>query len=121
MQKELKLIELYYLICDKYKKTLQYDIQRFSPNSNTGKITDEEIITLYLFSVCYEQRLQVSQIYSFIYNYWLSWFPHFPSYQAFNARLNRLAPLFPSLVSELVSDLTLPSDLLEIFIANNYM
>lgn len=119
MQKELKLIELYYLICDKYRETLQYDVQRFSPNHLTGNISDEEIITLYLFSVCYEQRFQVFQIYTFIYNYWYSWFPTLPSYQAFNTRLNRLAPLFPSLVSELIADLNLPSDLLEIFVGDS--
>ncbi len=120
MKKALKLIELYYLVCDKYTKTLQYEVQRFSLNSHTGFITDEELITIYLFSIRYERRFELKLIYDYVKDHWSSWFPNLPSYQSFNTRLNRISDLFPSLVFELLHDLpALPNDLIQLLIGDS--
>lgn len=50
------LIRIYFHVCDKYKEQLCWEVQRFSNNSQpSAKITDEELITIYLFCVAYEQ------------------------------------------------------------------
>ena len=40
---DLQLISLYYRICHYYSTQLGWQVQRFSPNSLGGSITDEEI------------------------------------------------------------------------------
>lgn len=102
-----KLISIYYHVCDKYKQVLCHHVQRFSTNQLQGQITDEEIITIYLFCTAYEQKHTVKSMYDHICNYWLSWFPDLPSYQAFNDRLNRVSAAFPPLVEALCEALDL--------------
>lgn len=53
---EIKLIRLYYYVCHCYSTQLRWQVQRFSRNSLTGQITDEELLTIYLFAVAYEQK-----------------------------------------------------------------
>lgn len=45
------------------------------------------------------------QIYDFINDYWLDWFPSLPSYQAFNRRLNLLADNFQTLFTHLLQNI----------------
>jgi hypothetical protein len=98
---QIKLIRLYYYVCSCYSTQLRWQVQRFSPNSSAGRITDEELLTIYLFAVAYGQKQQLRQIYDFIQDYWLAWFPKLGSYQSFVYRLNRLADCF-SLLTELL-------------------
>lgn len=102
---QLTLISLYYYVCNRYNSTLCWEVQRFSPNSNTGKITDQEIITIYLFCVAFQEKHKVKSMHKYILQHWISWFPNLPSYETFVNRLNRISPLFPILVSELIADL----------------
>ncbi len=44
-----RLIHLYYEVWDFYITKLIHSVQRFSPNGNQGYITDEELITIYLY------------------------------------------------------------------------
>ena len=84
---ENKLVQLYLLVCQIYDNQCSLKYQRlsnFKPN-----FSDEEIITIYLFGQLNE-KFNHRQIYNFIREYWLSWFPGLPSYQAFNRRLNLL-------------------------------
>lgn len=46
---ELKLIQLYYYICEEYNQFLRWNVQRFIKNMLEGQISDEEILTIYLF------------------------------------------------------------------------
>ena len=55
-----------------------------------------------------ERRLRIKAIYDYVYHHWLDrpatrWFPDLPSYSAYNARLNRLAAVFPILASRLTA------------------
>jgi hypothetical protein len=96
--KALKLIAIYLYICKLYNEELQYLCQRYS-NNDKPDFTDQEIMTLYLFTVQQEQRFSISQIYSFANNYLSSWFPALPSYKAFNNRLNRLSEAFKAVAA----------------------
>lgn len=114
-----KLISIYYHVCDKYSKVLYDHVQRFSTNQLQGQITDEEILTIYLFCTAYEQKQTIKSMHEHISHYWLSWFPGLPSYQAFNERLNRLASAFPRLVEVLCEDFALEADALEVLLGDS--
>jgi hypothetical protein len=88
--KAVKLIKIYQYVCDKYEEELQYHCQRFT-NNKQPEFTDQEIMTIYLFSVSEEQRYKIKHIYDFAKNYLISWFPKLKSYVAFCTRLNRLS------------------------------
>jgi len=88
--KELRLIAIYVYICKLYESELQYTCQRFS-NNNSLELTDQEVLTIYLFAITQQQYYQIKQIYKFADEYMRSWFPKLPSYAAFNNRLNRLS------------------------------
>ena len=101
----IKLIGIYLKISDLYENELKYHCQRFS-NNNEPIFTDVELITIYLYSMIYEERFKIKQIYNFANNYLRSWFPDLSSYVAFNNRLNRLPSVFKHLCY-----LLLPKDL----------
>lgn len=101
--KDIKLIALYYYICECYNTELCWHCQRFSNNAQAD-FTDEELLTIYLFCVSEEEKFKVKSIYEHTRKYLHSWFPKLPSYQAFCNRLNRLAPVFPVLVMCLLQE-----------------
>lgn len=106
--KAIKLIKIYHYVCEKYENTLQYHCQRFT-NNNKPEFTDQEIMTIYLFSVQEEQRYKIKHIYQFAANYLKDWFPKLPSYVAFNTRLNRLHEAF-KVLSEFLVEEFIPSE-----------
>jgi len=65
-------------------------------------LTDQEVITIFLYCLLVEKRTQVTDIYDFADNYLRSWFPHLGSYQGFNYRLNKLHGVFPVLIELLI-------------------
>ena len=81
-----KLIRIYFIICDYYKE-LQFYCERFS-NNKLPELTDEEIMTIYLFVMHYEEHTKIKHIHRFAKDCLLDWFPKLGSYQAFNNRLN---------------------------------
>ena len=101
--KALKLIAIYFYIDKRYKEDLKYCCERFS-NYNKPELTDQEIMTIYLFSIQEEQRHKVKQIYRFANEYLRSWFPNLGSYAAFNNRLNRLSEAFKQLLVPLFEE-----------------
>ncbi len=107
-EKQNKLIQIYLYVCKKYHDVLQYHCMRMSPNDKP-RFTDEEILTIYLFCGSMEQRFTIKSMYTFIKEYYASYFPKLPSYQTFNYRLNRLASAIGILVDELLTDYT-PND-----------
>lgn len=102
-----QIIALYLEISSYYQNFLCYYCERFSNNSYY-QISDEELITIYLFSVI-EGRTELSKIYYHVQQYWLPYFPTLPSYVAFVQRINRLSDVFIAL-SELYQQL-LPTEL----------
>jgi hypothetical protein len=100
--KALKLIAIYLYICKLHNEELQHLCQRYT-NNDKPDFTDQEIMTLYLFSVQEEQRFSISQVYAFANNYLRSWFPGLPSYKAFNNRLNRLSEAFKAIAAHSLS------------------
>ena len=101
--KAVKLIEIYIYICERYEEELKYCCERFT-NNNQPELTDQEIMTIYLYGIHEEQRFKVKQIHRFANEYLRSWFPNLGSYAAFNNRLNRLSEAFRHLVAPLLSE-----------------
>lgn len=100
--KDDKLIRIYFLICDYYKE-LQYYCERFS-NNKQPDLSDEEVMTIYLYVMHHEGHTKIKHIHRFAKDYLSSWFPMLGSYQAFNNRLNRLTGAFTKLVEILLTD-----------------
>ena len=105
---KLNLIAIYLKISDLYTNVLKYSCQRFS-NNNEPEFTDIEALTIYLFTVKYEERFSIKQIHKFAKIHLHSWFPDLPSYVAFNTRLNQLNEVFRILCS-LFFEQYLPND-----------
>lgn len=101
--RSLKLVKIYLYICKIYDEDLKYHCQRFS-NNNNPKLTDQEIMTIYLYAINEEQRFKIKQIHRFAEDYLGSWFPNLGSYAAFNNRINRLSGAFSRLGSWLISE-----------------
>lgn len=106
MTKEDRLIALYLYVCESYDTELKWACQRFS-NHAEPLFTDEEVITIYLFTLLEDAKFKVKQMHEHILKYWSGWFPHLPGYQQFNKRLNRLAGVFPLLVERVLSQASL--------------
>src|ERR1035437_6643809 len=106
--KELKLISIYLYICDIYNSKLRNACERFS-NNNHPDFTDQEVMTIYLYTMNIEQRLKIKQIHQFASAHLRSWFPLLPTYEAFNMRINRLSEAFRILADVLLSGY-LPQD-----------
>ena len=100
---EYKLIEIYVYICEKFEKDLKFYCQRFS-NNDKPEFTDEEVMTIYLYTIHIEQRFKCKQIHRFANVYLRSWFPKLPSYAAFNNRINRLSEAFTHLIDPLLAE-----------------
>jgi hypothetical protein len=88
----LQLIALYDYVCRCYTTTLQWHVQRFSPNSYAEGITDEELITIYCYYNALEEKTKVKSMHTHIRKYWLSWFPKLPANQTYSTRMNGLNP-----------------------------
>ncbi len=97
----LQLIQLYFYVGEIYEEELQWHFMRFTKNQAEPVFTDQELLTTYLFSMAVERRFRIKDIHEYVYHHWLDWFPQLPSYSAYNARLNRLASVFPILVKQL--------------------
>lgn len=92
-----KLVAMYCYICQYYDNELYWHCQRFSRNNLEPDFTDAELLTVYLFVMTEEEKFKIKAIWRYASRHLRSWFPQLPSYQAFNARLNRLAEVFPVL------------------------
>jgi hypothetical protein len=75
------------------RKKLKYLCQRFS-NNNNPDFTDQEAITVYLYSMHVEHRFKVKHIYEFAGGHLRSRFPELLSYVAYTNRINRLNQAF---------------------------
>ena len=107
---QLKLIQLYFYVCQVYEEELKWHCERFTKNGAEPEFTDCELLTTYLFGVGFEQRFQIKQVHRYIENHWISWFPKLPAYQTYCARLNRLVSTFPVLVYRLLSQWAVHTD-----------
>lgn len=110
MTQSTKLIFIYYQVCEFYQSYIQKNLLRFNWNNAEGKITDQELLCIYLFCTIEEEKFQKKSMHKCILNHWHSWFPNLPSYQTFNDRMNRLSPVFPVLLTHILAQLNLPSN-----------
>lgn len=118
MKKSIKLIGLFYQVCDWYNENLRWNVQRFSNNGLQGVITDEELLTIYLFCIIEEAKTSIKSMYLHMQDYWESWF-FLPSYGVFNDRLNRLHVVFPDLIALLIEKMDISTDLKSILIGDS--
>jgi hypothetical protein len=114
-----KLIKIYFYVCELYNNELQWEVQRFSTNNDLGKITDEELITIYLYCIIEEEKFKIKSMHEHILSYWYSWFPNLPNYQNFNSRLNRLAPAFQLMVTLLMDKFQVTEDTIDVLIGDS--
>lgn len=103
--KDYKLVKLYDYVCKKFDEQLQFESMRFS-NNNTPKLTDQEIVTIYLFVMEHQGIFKMNKTHQFASEYLLSWFSGLGSYQAFNHRINRLSNVMNTLVGILLNEFT---------------
>jgi hypothetical protein len=74
-------------------------------NNYSPLFTDQEVITMYLFSIL-QRRFTIKDGYDYMLNHWLDWFPSLPSYQAYNKRLNDLYWQFEVIAQQLMKQLS---------------
>lgn len=101
--KDYKLVKIYFYVCEKFEECLQFQCERFS-NNDKPKLTDQEIITIYLFVMHHQEIFKIKKIHQFACEYLLDWFPNLGSYQAFNNRLNRIGNVMNTLVETLLDE-----------------
>lgn len=99
-----QLIQTYLLVYDIYDNQSSLKYQRLS--NFKPKFSDQEIITIYLYGQLNE-KFNHRQIYNFIQEYWIVWFPELPSDQVFNRHLNLLTDNFQVLFAHLLQTLHL--------------
>ena len=99
--KELKLISVYFFVCDLYEKELYESCQRFFNNASP-EFTDQEILTIYLFTGSQQRYFSIKEIHSFSRDYLADWFPKLPRYKVFSARVNLLADAYRLLIVYLI-------------------
>jgi len=97
---EIKLIELYCLICRLYDSNKVLKHQRLS--NFKPRFTDRELVTCYFFAMLNNQNTK-QEIYDYTARHWRAWFPDLPSYQAFSYRLNNLAADFALIFNHLLA------------------
>lgn len=97
---EIKLIELYCLICRLYDSNKVLKHQRLS--NFKPRFTDRELVTCYFFAMLNNQNTK-QEIYDYTARHWGAWFPDLPSYQAFSYRLNNLAADFALIFNHLLA------------------
>ena len=98
-----KLVKIYCYVCEMYEKELKYLCQRFS-NNNNPEFTDQEAMTIYLYSMHIEHRFKVKHIYEFASEHLRAWFPKLPSYVAYVNRINRLNEAFKKIVEPILTN-----------------
>ena len=101
--KDLKLVKIYDYVCKKFEDHLKFECERFS-NNKEPKLTDQEIITIYLFVMHHQGIFKMNKIHQFASEYLISWFPDLGSYQAFNKRINRLANVMSTFTELLLTE-----------------
>lgn len=102
MEWQESLITLYLYVCKHYREGLWAYCQRMS-NYADLKLTDEEVITIYLFGII-DGRTEISKIYEYSDRHLRGWFPKLSSYEAYVQRLNRVAEVFAPLLEVMVSE-----------------
>ncbi len=93
---DIQLVQLFVLVCTVYDTRGKTCFQRLSNNSDTGKITDQELITIYWFGHL-QGHFEKKAIHRYVQAHWLHYFPKLPAYQTFVARLNQLEASFQTL------------------------
>jgi hypothetical protein len=101
---QLKLIEIYLMVCDLFAKNPQWKYIRLSNNNNPSVFTDQEAVTIYLFVGRYLKLSKIRKIHDFARHFLFDWFPNLTSYQKFNKRLNILYPVFYDIALYIISN-----------------
>jgi saccharopine dehydrogenase-like NADP-dependent oxidoreductase len=99
MQWQSQLITIYLMVCRFWEQGLWTSCQRMS-NHNEFELTDQEVITIYLFGIT-RHRTEVKSIFNFTRDHLEGWFPQLRNYEAFTHRLNQISDCF-ILLSEMI-------------------
>jgi hypothetical protein len=99
MEWQSELVSVYLSVCDAWQKGCSETVRRYS-NNNSFAITDEEIVTLYLFGII-SGNSSVRSIYNYANRHLREWFPCLGGYESFSYRLNKISDGFVSLCQEI--------------------
>jgi hypothetical protein len=97
------LIRLYLYIGQQHQDHLTAYAERFSNNQSEPGLTDEEVLTIYLFGLI-KERKTLRAIHAYTRDHLADWFPRLPSYGGYVQRLNRLGDLFPALIGHVLKE-----------------
>lgn len=106
MEWEIQLIILYIYIHGIFDDKLFVYCQRFSNNSSSQKLTDVEVIVIFIWGIMRKHE-EIKSIYEYANNHLRGWFPDLPSYEGYLQRLNRLSGVFAPLAEELLKNFPL--------------
>jgi len=95
-----QLIGVYLKVCDLWDQGVWVSCQRFS-NNQTLNITDQEILSIYIFGIMQGQKT-VKSIHGFTSDFLVGWFPMLGAYEAFNHRLTQISDVFAAMLEKLI-------------------
>jgi hypothetical protein len=90
---QLKLIQIYEIVCNFFDKNPQWKFIRFSNNNESCQFADQEAVTIYLFVGYYQKYAKIKEIYNFAHHYLDDFFPNMTSYAQFNKWLHAFGKL----------------------------
>lgn len=99
MSWESVLISLYLDICKSYREHLWSECQRFT-NGGCKRFSDEEVITVYVYSVLRGFRT-LKSIHQYARDHLIHFFPNLPGYAGFVHRVNKFPMVFQALMESL--------------------
>lgn len=102
MDWQAQLIQIYEYVCQQFHQGLWGYTQRFS-NHDRPVFTDQEVMAIYLYGLL-KGRSKVREIYDYVQDHLMAFFPALPSYQGYVYRLNRCSKAFEVLVERLMED-----------------
>lgn len=100
MDWQCQLISIYLTVTSYWNKGVSETVRRHSNHRNFA-LTDEEVITIYLFGII-SGNSSVRTIYDYSKRHLQPWFPNLATYEAFSYRLNKISDGFVRLSQELV-------------------
>ena len=103
--KYYKLVKIDDYVCHKFEEHLQFKCEH-SSNHRKPKLTDQKIITIYLFVMHHHGIFKMNKIDLFDNEYLLSWFADLGSYQVFNQRTDRFSDFMNTCVGMFLTEFT---------------
>jgi hypothetical protein len=97
MDWQLRLIDTYLTLCNFFDQGLSEVVRRHSNNNQSYRLTDQEVITIFLNGIAHGQ-FTLKGIFEYTKDHLGEWFPNLAGYDAFCHRLRVVSDIFPVLI-----------------------